>query len=214
MANGIQTEIRPEVLAVAGLLAVGGIALIILGMGEGQGAEGFTSLTSPSLVTPQTVPIVFGNALLSGSALATVPTYMYRGPARNVFGYFRIEQKQGTITATVYGSGLTGAALPDTPTPTLYRFVPPDVNGQGYLQPTGCPNAGQRTFDLCAKSYPGGVLAMGVTDICGFYPVPGPADAVLELYGDTRPGEGYEPPTCTGRIPLARQKFPGAILFQ
>jgi hypothetical protein len=207
-------------LVVAGLLGVGGIALIVYAIAKGGGApdpdkgpmrpgETMGDPTSATMQAPGPVNIRRGDRL---SVLR--PTVGYSGPGRDAFTQFSIRQEQRGQWVTVYASGVAGVHVGPSPQAANWDLVSPNQP-----QPSGC--AAQ---SLCAFAWPGveGPVGFFPNPICGAPPQPGPASAYLEVFervgnisgpfiGPYDPG--FASPTCNKRIPVAVKVWPGKIVF-
>ncbi len=228
MANGVQTQIKPEVLAIAGLLAVGGIALVLIGMGQGAGPgpvqEQLAGLTFQRLATPSnpnsTVSPTSGvlRPARTGAIDPTTgqplyetitvvnPTYVYQGPGKSIFAFARLVSNNiyGN-NATVFGSGLSGSFTGVSATP-ITRPMVPIVTGSP-PQPSGCLGAGSVTPDLCMVEWPGA----GPINICGVPAVPGTmASLVLEIWAF----DGiYTNTSCGAKNLIRSATFPAKVEF-
>ncbi len=212
MANGVQTQIKPEVLAIAGLLAVGGIALVLIGMGQGAGPgpvpEKFGSLTFARIATPSNPGsnVGPGSGTLNVTAGETItvvnPTYVYQGGGKDIFAFARIVQNNAYgNNITVQGSGLSVSRAMQSATPTAQKMVP-----IANAQPGGCLNAGTNTFDLCMVPWPGAAQI----SICGAPAQLGPATLLLEIWAF----DGvYQNSSCRAVTLLGSAPFSGKINF-
>lgn len=213
---------RTEVMVVAGLMAVGGVALILLALRKGiSGAFGPLAPLGPgeSLTDIRSANLDAAGVLtLQAHGVqglpALDPTVIYQGAGRDTFSYFQVKQFQSGQWVTVYGSGVAGVHVGPAPIPTRYHLVSAEE-----CQPTGCPS-----LSLCAFPWPGNVGVSGlcqgspitqVTPICGAAPIPGHAVAAIEIYErkTAADGDGFTSPTCNPRIPVARREFAGKIMF-
>ncbi len=205
---------NPAVYAISGVLALGGIGLIVLGFrgGVSLGATGplrpgetLDTLRSPNLDAAGQIVVSIGDPIA-----AQRPTARYSGPGRDTYTYFRILQQFGGQWVTVYGSGVAGVHVgpPSGPSAlTEYYLVAPNE-----VQP---PFAQCVAQSLCAFIWPGAE----VSNICGRAPRPGPATAVLEVYqnqhlsGNAADADGFSSPTCNSRLPVFRREYPNKIMF-
>jgi hypothetical protein len=206
-----KTDNRGALIAVAGLLGLGGVVLVILGLKQGQsGVPGLCALlpgeqmSAPdSLIFHQQTP---GGIEVSISAAPFIiiphPVVYYAGPGRDAFTYAEVKQTQGNKYGTVYASGIAGTHLPNSATLAQFDCVPPTQP-----EPTGCPAQA-----LCLSPWPGTTA----NPICGFSPIPGSADLYLSIYQNTQAvdGGGYASPTCNpSRCPVQRTVLKNAITF-
>lgn len=211
-----------EVEVIAGLLAAGGIALVLSGLSKGgtlppgdSGSDAFGPLAairageSLGAVTNANIgvgvtPIQVGNLLA-----LTMPVVSYAGPGRDTYTYFRIVQQQYVYGAvldprwiTVQGSGVAGVHIGPSANIQNFPLVSPDE-----VQPEGAPPQ-----SLVAYPYPGPTP----TPIAGARPQLGRATALLEIYqrGSGADGsDGFASPTMNGRIPIRRSVYMNAILY-
>ncbi len=210
MPNGEVVAIKktqPGVILLSAGLIVGGGLLILLAGRKGTAklkpGEALTGLTTDTFVAGVPLPLDIGRVFA-----ALNPRVSYKGPGRDAYSYFRIEQMQNGSPVTVQASGVAGVHLPSSPTATEYRLVSPDE-----VQPAGCPT-GQH---LCAFPWPG---LVGSTPLCGAPPQPGPATAILEIYqnqadsGDPRDADGFSSPSCNNRVPVAKRVYTNLITYR
>lgn len=213
-----------EVELIAGLMAAGGIALVLSGLrsGTGDGGDGgdgggdhggsdiFGTISpvsgnesmgqvSSSGLSAGRIPLQIGQKL----ALQT-PIVGYAGPGRNTYTYARILQQMGVGAGqwvTVYGSGVAGVHI--GPAASVFNFPlvsPTEV--QDPLYPPG---------SLVLEQYPG----PPATSISGAPPELGAGTLILEIYqrATTADGDGFASPTENGRLPIRRSIFRDLILF-
>lgn len=206
----------PAVYAIAGLLALGGVGLMLLafrgrdplgGLNPWRPGEDPQDLRSPNLDGAGQIAVRRGDPFA-----ALRPTVKYGGPGRDVYTYFRIVQNQGGTWVTVYGSGVAGVHV-GPPNPgvtsalTEYYLVSPQE-----VQPNFPACVSQ---SLCAFPHPGS----NVSPICGAPAQPGAAMAVLEIYenqslsGNPADADGFSSPTCNPRVAILRREYPDKILF-
>jgi len=184
----------------AGLVA-GGLALLLFSLTK---KDGIAPVPEGKLETPTSVSLVGPNAITVAIG-ATIPILdpiaRYQGSGRDTYTHFRVVQVQNGVRVTVQGSGIAGVHVGPAATLTPYHLVAFDQP-----QPPDCP---QQT--LCAYPWPGPSPA----PICGAPPVPGYADAYLEIYQkkDPQDWDGFASPTCNGRVPVARLQIANKILY-
>lgn len=204
------TKPRSEVLALAGIVGVGGIALVFLGLrGAGGDKLGPTKPLKPGHTLSCPASISFNQpdppGSYNGSCLyardpsqspVTVPATsfaipcqfpeaIYAGPGMDTFTTFRVVQKQGEAWVTTHASGVAAVHVggpTGNPTPTIYPLV--DALEP---QPPGCP--GPVGPHLCAGQFPGFdaspiciAAAGGGITMHGGPARPGLADGVIEIY--------------------------------
>lgn len=194
-------------LVAAGVLGVGGIALIVYAIAKGGGAptpatgplgpgETMGKPTSPTLDQSTQIPVRRGDRIA-----AVRPTVTYSGPGRDTFTQFSIKQQRGGQWVTVYASGVAGVHVGPSPSVAPWNLVSPEE-----IQPPGCPPQ-----SLCAFPFPG----VGPNPICGAPAQAGPASAYIEVFERRLPqdADGFSSPTCNGRIPVAVRVWANKILF-
>ena len=204
---------KPEVLALSGLLVLGGLGAVLLAMKAGGGGETIRpipdgkleGLGSPNLDAAGTFQIS-----RTAKFAALLPYVHYIGTGRSVYSFFQIKQLINGEMVTVFGSGVAGVFLAPAAILTQYALVSAQE-----VQPPGCPS-GQ---NLCAEPWPGNET----TPICGAPPRVGPADAVLEIYqnatqsGNPADADGFSSPTCMHdgrlRIWIAQRVYKNKIQF-
>lgn len=216
-------KVDNETLALSGLLALGGLSLIVYGLTRGGSESGPTIPTRPPVPGDQWgVPIApefegQGQVRVPiGEYLkARQPSVEYQGPGRNAYTSLLILQRSGSQWATVYASGVAGSRMFTAARLTRYGLVAP-----GQPQPDGSVGP-----ELWAYPWPG----TAVGPICGMAPQPGPATAVLAVYGvqsetyegcapacppDSAPDyDGFASPTCNPRLAVTFKVYPDKILF-
>ena len=215
MAQMVAYGKKPDTgaLAIAGGIALGGIALILLASkGGSQYIQPVAKLppgykletpTSESLEVAGTINLQIGQPFV-----CRMPRTFYSGPDLDVFTYFRIVQNG----LTVYGSGISGRHVGPVSVRTEFYLVPPEQP-----QPPECADEPQ---SLCTFLFPG--PSPTVAPICGAPARPGLADAYLEIYVRSAPADkdGYASPTCPQQVPegynpyrqpVARRIWPGKI---
>jgi len=138
-------------LAVAGVVGAGGVALIVWAIARGQGiplpplaplnpGESMGRPFSASLDSSGVIHLRRGDLL---SVLN--PTAEYEGPGRDTFSYCSVVQLQGRQWVTVYGSGVAGVHVGPSQSLAAWPLVSVDQ-----LQPPGCAPQ-----SLCMFPWPG-----------------------------------------------------------
>jgi len=194
-------DMDKNTLAVAGALAVGGVALVAYALTRqgGYGGYGLTPVV-PYLnhkfgkpydeeLQGLTEPVPLGDPIA-----ITRPMVLYQGSGIDTYTFLRILQVQGGATYTVYGSGLAGIHLQEATSQTLMQLVAEDQ-----IQPDGT-----QAPILAAYPYPG----VGPNPLCdGAEPRLGLAWALIEIYLKRDPADGFDgfsAPLCNARRPVAR----------
>lgn len=213
MADVIKS--RNEVLALSGLLVVGGMALVLSGLsnkgGGGGASDEFGKLAAVHPDETVGVPTVagIGTGVLPvqiGQPFALVnPTVSYAGPGRDTYTHMRVVQFRNSHWITVYGTGVGGVHVGPSNEVRNFALISPDE-----LQPPGCPPQ-----SLCAFPWPGAE----VSPINGAPADLGKATVLLEIYqnsqqsGNPADADGFSSPTYNNRIPIRRSAFRDAVLF-
>jgi hypothetical protein len=210
---------RSEVIALAGVIGLGGIGLIIYALtrpapgapsaGTLKPGESMTNLHAANLDTNFVIPVQLPFTMDTWAGIFSIqairPQVTYVGPGRNTYTYAAVRQLQNGQLVTVAASGLAPVHIGPASTPTVFDLVSPTQQ-----QPSGC-----QAQALCVYPWPG----TNVNPICGAPAQAGPADLYLEIYqeqadsGDSRDATGVGSPSCLNRRFVIQKRYPGKVTF-
>lgn len=224
MANVVVSKQKSSAIVVAGLMGVGGLALVFLGLKKTApagvppgGTYDELGPLAPLQPGEKITDLALSNIMGAGTNSASpgqiinvgTPTCSYVGPGRRFYTYVRIVQNQNQQLVTVAGSGVAGVGVPPS-TGSSVQLV-----ASNQPQPPECNN-GTPGAVMCVVPWPG----VKPTPVCGapvsFGNPPAAAAAawlVLEVYQDSQASgkaadaDGYSAPTCNPRIAVARKIF-------
>ena len=184
-----------EVYIIAGLLAVGGLALLLTSGG------GTTPQPKPGdvwgAITLPNGPAAGTNVKIGNTLKLNKPSVVYSGPGVDTYTYITLKRADKRI---VYSGGLAALHLPPTATPMVYSLV-----SEQQQQPDGTIGP---IMEL--MPFPG----PAPTPSCGVMPAPGLHSLVVEIYGRKNPGlagddpEQFASPGCNPRAFMATHSFP------
>jgi hypothetical protein len=177
---------RTTAYVVAGVLAVGGVGLVIMALqqqsGPGTPGHEWSPPYVPGFPSGGTAQIPLGSTFH-----VLTPKIKYKGPGFDAFTYLQVKQSG----ISVMGSGVAGTHV--GPSGVLAEF--------DLVSPTQPQPAGEPPQSLMAGPWPGlrdpstGNIP---TPVCGRPAVAGPGDIYLEVYQKDS-GDGYSAPTCNKR---------------
>ena len=182
---------RTTAYVVAGVLAVGGVGLVIMALNQQAGPPTPGQWSDPYVPGFPTNPQI----PLGGTFHVLNPKIKYAGPGIDTFTYLQAKQVYQGQEVSVMGSGVAGVHV--GPATSLTEFP--------LVSATQPQPAGEPAGSLMMGPWPGLRNAAGniPTPICGKPPVPGPGYIYLQVYQKDA-GDGFSAPTCNKRT-LIRQ---------
>jgi hypothetical protein len=189
----------------AGVLAVGGIGLVIVALSQGRGGVPGHDFSDPYVpgMPAGTTPTIH---LTDLAFFVVAPKIKYAGPGIDAFTYLQVKQPYQGMEVSVMGSGVAGVHLAPASVLTDMNLVSPDQ-----VEPPGFPaqSLGACKWPGCGDPYgctPGSPGCVFHTPVCGKPAVAGPGYIYLQVYQKDA-GDGYSAPTCNKRTLIKQARW-------